>query len=146
MPRGNDKQAQDAQLHELADKFGEGVGNAEELIQANAAARTSDLAAISALPVLQKDTADLDLDKLEGPNGEYVIDASVRGSGRTKGTIVVVEDELGRTKKILIDKTEGAGPKGTRRSSHVAEVEADESSDASASDAPASKPAARGRS
>lgn len=117
MPRGNDKEAA---LHELADQFGEGVGNAEELISANAERRTAELAAISDLPILEDATKELDLDKLEGPNGEYVVDAAVRGSGRTKGTIVVYETEDGRLLKHLSESNyEERGQDGPRRSSHA---------------------------
>lgn len=137
MPRGNDTEAQKVQLHELADQFGGGVGNAEQLIAANSARYTSDLAAISSLPVIQGDTDDLDLDKLEGPDGEYVLDAAVRGSGRTKGTVVVFQDEeTGRMGKALIDKTVGPSPTGKRRSSHQKERGDAEAADKQASSGP----------
>jgi hypothetical protein len=125
MPRGNDKQAQEAQLHELADQFGEGVGNAEALIIANTANRTGELAEVTSLPVLEEDTSELDLDSLEAPDGAYVVDAAVRGSGRTKGTVVVFEDESGRLQKALVDYSKGEAAGGTRRSSHVQEKGAD---------------------
>lgn len=118
MPRGNDNETPEqkaATLHQLADQFGEGVGDAEALINANAAHRTTELAAISTLPVIQDETNELDLDKLKGPNGEYVVDAVVRGAGRTKGTIVVYETEDGRTLKYLessnYDERPSSGPR-----------------------------------
>lgn len=122
--RGQNEEDRSAALHELADQFGEGVGNAEELIAANAARRTADLAAISSLPVIQEETDELDLDKLEGPDGEYIVDAAVRGSGRTRGTVVVFEDENGRQDKALIDSNIGDAPsrqEGPRKSSHAKE-------------------------
>ncbi len=131
-PRGNDKDAQKAQLSELADDFGAGVGNAEALIQANAALRTSELAEISSLPVVQEETEELDLDSLEGPDGEYVLDAAVRGSGRTKGTVVIFEDEQGRIGKHLADYEKGSGASGTRKSSHVKERGETKAADANA--------------
>jgi len=126
--RGQDEQERETNLHELADQFGEGVGNAEELINANAARRTAELATISSLPVLQEATNDFDLDKLEGPDGEYVVDAAVRGAGRTQGTIVVYEDESGRQLKHLVESNVSDQPSfaGTRRSSHVKETGEDE--------------------
>jgi hypothetical protein len=115
----NDKDREEA-LHELADQFGDGVGNAEQLIDANAARRTAELATISTLPLLPTDTEELDLDKLEGPNGEYVVDAAVHGSGRTRGTIVVYEDETGRLHKHLAESTiDESRESGPRRSSHA---------------------------
>jgi hypothetical protein len=123
--RGQNDEDRKEHLHDLADQFGEGVGNAEELINQNAARRTQELAAINDLPVLQDETAELDLDKLEGPDGEYVVDASVRGSGRTKGTVVIYEDESGRLHKHLAESTIDEGPSGPRRSSHAKQAEKD---------------------
>lgn len=143
MPRGNDKEAQETQLHELADQFGEGVGNAEELINANAARRTQELAAISSLPVIQADTDQIDLDKLSGPNGEYVVDAVIRGAGRTKGLIAVYEDEGARTHKFLVESNYADRPSsGIRRSSHAAPAE---EGDAGAADAESGSGSSRGR-
>jgi hypothetical protein len=129
-------------LHKVADQFADGVGNAEQLIDANAARRTADLATVSSLPVIQAETDELDLDDLKGPDGEFVIDASVRGSGRTKGTVVVYEDEFGRVQKWLADANidETGAPvardkDGKRRSSHKKE----RGEDAAKSDAEAGK-------
>lgn len=115
----------EANLHELADQFGEGVGNAEELINANASRRTAELATISSLPVLQAETDELDLDKLEGPDGEYVTDAAVRGAGRTKGLIIVYVDETGREHKHLVESNVGdnVALSGPRKSSHAGKKE-----------------------
>lgn len=103
MPRGNDKEGQEKALHELADEFAANTGNAESLIDANAARRTADLNTVSDLKVDPVATAELDLDSLEGPNGEYVVDAVVRRSGRSSGTIVIYQDENGRLEKHLVD-------------------------------------------
>lgn len=137
--RGQNEQDREQALHELADEFGEGVGNAEELINANARRRTADLATISSLPVLQEPTDTLDLDKLDGPDGEYVVDAAVHGAGATRGTIVIYEDETGRLHKHLSDSNIGdrtaRRQDGPRRSSHAKET----GEDAKASDAAKSK-------
>jgi hypothetical protein len=101
------------------------VGNAEALIIANAANGARRARGGQHLPCSRTDTSELDLDKLEGPDGEYVVDAAVRGSGRTKGTVVVYEDESGRLQKALVDYSKGEGAGGTRRSSHVQEKGAD---------------------
>jgi hypothetical protein len=132
--RGQSEEDRAANLHELADQFGEGVGNAEELIIANTARRTADLAAIGDLPVIQSETDELDLDSLEGPNGEYVVDAAVRGSGRMKGTIVIYEDETGRQHMYLaVSNYDEAPSSGPRRSSHAKEQGEDkEAADAGA--------------
>jgi hypothetical protein len=120
--RGQTDEDREQNLHELADQFGEGVGNAEELIIANSARHTAELATISDLPVIQSETDELDLDKLEGPDGEYVVDASVRGSGRTKGLIVIYEDEGGRQHKHLVESNYDDRPSsGPRKSSHAKE-------------------------
>ncbi|MET0604400.1 MAG: hypothetical protein ABW167_20610 [Baekduia sp.] len=145
MPRGNDKDEQAIALHELGDAFGEGVGNAEELINGNAALRTAELAAISILPVIQADTDALNLDDLEGPNGEYVVDACVRGAGRTKGTIVVFETEDGRTLKHLAesnyDDKPSSGPRRASAASADVDDEDDEAKSAKKTTAPAKTPA-----
>jgi hypothetical protein len=122
MPRGNDKEGQEMALHELADSFGQGAGNAEQLIIANTALRTADLATVSAFKVDPELTAELDLDELEGPNGEYVVDASVRRMGRAQGTVVLFQAGDGRLHKYLyesnLDETRGTlGGEDTRDSS-----------------------------
>jgi|SRR6185436_14009798 hypothetical protein len=105
MPRGNDKDTQEQALHELADDFGKGVGNAEEMIRRNTALRTADLATVSSFPVDDEASSELDLDKVELPDGMdgYVVDAVVRKQGRSQGTVAVVEDDNGRTNKVLVD-------------------------------------------
>lgn len=103
MPRGNDKEAA---LHELADRFGEGTGNAEELIQANLADFSHELLVLSDLPRDEEATAELDIEKMKGPNGEEVVDAAVRGAGRTRGTIVLYEGEDGRRHKHVAEMSE----------------------------------------
>lgn len=121
--RGQNEEDRKSALHELADQFGEGVGNAEELINANAERRTAELNAIQSLPIIQDQTNEIDLDKVKvsGEHGDhYVVDAAWRGSGRTRGLVAIVEDEVGRQHKVLVesnyDDRHAAGP---RRSSHA---------------------------
>lgn len=124
MPRGNDEEGQQSALHDLADDFGQGVGSAEDLILGNAAQREPDLVTVSSFPVDQEATNELDLDKL-AEGDEYVLDAVVRRSGRSSGTIVVFEDEGGRAQKRLADSSlpERKGgqedEEGTRRSTQA---------------------------
>lgn len=112
-------------LHELADQFGEGVGNAEALIEANARRRTADLATIGSLPLLQDKTNELDLDKVKLDEDDlYVLDGAWRGSGRTAGLIVTAEDTGGRLHKILVEHNIDEGrPEGPRKSSHAKNAE-----------------------
>lgn len=118
--RQQNEEDRKANLHELADQFGEGVGNAEELINANAARRTAEIATISALPILQDETNDLDLEKVKADEGLYVVDAAWRGSGRTKGLVATAEDEGGRLHKVLIESSiDQSRQTGPRRSSHA---------------------------
>jgi hypothetical protein len=108
MPRGNDAEAASA---ELADKFSEGKGNAENLIDANNAAHPLELIQASGKKVDDEATAELDIDSLSGPNGEEVLDAAVRGGA----TVIVYEDESGRVQKALLD--DGDDEKKTSKSS-----------------------------
>lgn len=134
MPRGNDKEGQEKALHELGDDFGQGVGNAEALIAANQALRTADLATISSFPVDEEQTTDLDLNGLSGPDGEYVVDAVVRKSGRAQGTVLVYRDDEGRLTKTLADHNleevrgtaDQSASDGPRRSSRAKAAEDDE--------------------
>ncbi len=98
MPRGNDAQAA---LQELADKFGKGVGNAEQLIEANLAMRSVRLAKAEQLPRDDAATAKAHEDlvgKKAGPNGEVVVDAAVRRaqSGGDPITVIVYQADDGR--------------------------------------------------
>jgi hypothetical protein len=142
MPRGNDTEGQKQALHELADEFSTGTaGNAEILIEANAALRTADLATIGGFPVDEEKTAELDLDDLEGPDGEYVVDAVVRTQGRVEGTVVVFADESGRLHKHLAESNleevrnapalaaAGEGPRRASRSRGRASGDASEAKD-----------------
>ena len=147
MPRGNDEEGQQTALHELADQFGTGAGNAESLILGNTALRTGDLATISSFAVDEEATSELDLDSLEGPNGEYVVDAAVRQQGRTRGTVVVYEDESGRLSKYLaesnLEEVRGAGARtlqdGPRRASRAKGREGGDSSPAKSSEGAAQR-------
>jgi hypothetical protein len=113
MPRGNDAEA--AQ-HDLADRFGRGTGNAEELIQANASRYSRELTTLNLLPVDAEATAELDIGSLEGPDGEPVLAAAVRGSGRTSGTVVIYEDEEGRSHKVVQDFDDGSSKRQQKKS------------------------------
>lgn len=119
MPRGNDAQTA---AHELADRFGSGAGNAEELIVAHDAARPRELVAASMKPLDEEATAELELDKLKGPNGEPVVSASVRGGE----VIVAYEDEDGRLHKALPSLYE---EKKSRSSRSKSKAKADDASD-----------------
>lgn len=96
-PRGNDAESA---VHDLADKFGRGVGNAEELIEATLRHRSQLLIKAERLPVDEKATADLDLSKLKGPDGERVVDAKVRGDI----TVIVFEDKRGSYRLAALDE------------------------------------------
>lgn len=143
MPRGNDEEGQKQALHELADNFGAGAGNAEQLIIANATLRTADLATVSEFKVDPELTAELDLDKLSGPNGEYVVDAAVRKLGRSQGTIVLFQGDDGRLHKYLVESnlaetrgdTSGDESGGPRRASSARGKDPD--ADAEKADKPA---------
>lgn len=99
MPRGNDAEAA---LHELADKFGKGVGNADQLIEANLQHHTAALRKAEILPRDPERTAEAkeNLDSLKVPDGHTAIDAAVRGGV----TVVVTEDETGRRHIIALDE------------------------------------------
>lgn len=97
MPRGNDSKAA---LDELADKFGKGVGNAEELIEASLAQRSELLRRAELLPVDPEATRELDINKLKGPDGEKVVSAKVRGGI----TVVVYEDARGGYRLAALDE------------------------------------------
>ena len=123
MPRGNDEEGQKSALHELGDQFGQGVGNAEVLIAANVEQNDPDLQTVSRFPVDQDATDELDLDSLEGPDGELVVDAVVRRQGRSSGTIVAYQSDDGRLHKKLTESNLEAlriggqeDEEGTRRS------------------------------
>jgi hypothetical protein len=87
-------------LHELADKFGQGVGNAEQLIQSNLARMTPELRRAELLPRDPEETAKA-RKKLVGQkkDGHEIKDAAVRGGT----TCVVVEDETGRYHLAALD-------------------------------------------
>jgi hypothetical protein len=97
-PRGNDAEAA---LHELADKFGRGVGNADQLIEASLARSSQALRAAEMLPRHAAATAEQQK-KLIGKkvNGETILDVAVRGGT----TVAVVEAEDGRRFVIALDE------------------------------------------
>jgi hypothetical protein len=111
MPRGNDSSAA---LSELADKFGRGVGNAEELIEATMAQRSQLLSKAEMLPVNGAATQALDKSKLKGPNGEKVVDAKVHGDI----TVIVYEDDRGAFRQAALD-AKGNVSKGGRNDAGV---------------------------
>ena len=98
MPRGNDASAA---LAELADKFGKGVGNAEELIEATLKMRSQELRRAELLPIDHAATDALNLGELSGPNGEPVRSATVRGGT----TVIVYEDSRGAYRLAALDET-----------------------------------------
>lgn len=108
MPRGND---QDAALHELADRFGQGVGNAELLIDASLAANTMALRKAQILPrdeeLTEKALRELreNPEKYKGPEGERVVGIAVRGSAESpeRYTVVVVRDDENRDHVYALD-------------------------------------------
>lgn len=114
MPRGNDAAAA---LKDLADKFGKGVGNAEQLIEANLKMYSQELRRAEILPRDDEATAEVrkDLSKLKGPNGEPVMDAAVRGGT----TVIVYQDEDGRHRLATTEDEpaeQKAKPKGKANS------------------------------
>jgi hypothetical protein len=109
MPRGNDAESA---LHELADRFGKGVGNAEMLIDANLAANTQELREAQLLPRDEEATAEArkEIDKLKGPDGEEVVSVAVRGapdSGR-RIKVIVYRTEEGRDLVAALDEKDNA--------------------------------------
>lgn len=132
MPRGNDSEAAAA---ELADRFSEGRGNAENLIRANNAARPVELIRASEKALDEELTAEYQekLDSLKGPNGEAVVSASVRGI-TSKVLITAYEDENGRIHKdsVLLDDGEQpkkAAKKPARSKAKAADDAAEDSDD-----------------
>lgn len=107
MPRGND---QDAAIHDLADRYGQGVGDAELLIDANLASQTQALRKAQILPRDEEATAEArkNMDKITGPNGEKVVAVAVRGSVESpeRYTVVVVRAEDGRDLTYALDEND----------------------------------------
>jgi hypothetical protein len=103
MPRGNDSAKA---LQELSEKFGQGVGNAEHLIEANLAQYPEELRRAELLPRDPEATDELrkNLGKLKGPHGEEVIDAAVRRApGGQPTTVIVYVTEDGRYHLGVLD-------------------------------------------
>jgi len=97
MPRGNDPAA----LSRLADEYGSNAGNADVLIQANAARFTRELRAAGLLPVDEAATEALDVSKLAvavGADGGQVISYTVRGNYAT----AVIESATGAIRKTAV--------------------------------------------
>ena len=103
MPRGNDESA----ARDLAESVGEGVGNAEQLIEQTYADRTPELEAAQMKSLDEEATAALDISKLSGPNGEEVVSAAVRGGT----TIVVYVDAKGGYSKAVASESKKAASK-----------------------------------
>ena len=102
MPRGNDESA----AHDLVAKHGEGVGNAEKLIEQTYADRTPEFEAAQMKALDEDATAALDISKLSGPNGEPVVSAAVRGGV----TLVVYEDDKGGYSKAIASEQKAKKP------------------------------------
>lgn len=98
MPRGNDSKNA---LHELADKFGRGVGNAERLIEGTLGRNSESLRAAELLPRDHEATKKA-RDQWVGTEIDdcKVIDAAVRGGV----TCCVLEDENGRRWVVALDE------------------------------------------
>jgi hypothetical protein len=105
MPRGNDSEAA---LSDLADRFGQGVGNAEVLIAAAQAMRPQRLRRAEMLPRDDKLTAEArekHVGTKHGPHGSLVIDAAVRRSaGQEPITVIVYRDDSGREHLGVLDE------------------------------------------
>ena len=114
MPRGNDS---DAAAAELADRFKEGLGNAEELIIANNANYPVELIQASEKKIDEEATAEAreNLDSYSGPDGEEAKDVAIRGGV----AVVVYEDEAGRLLKAIVgdEDGQGSGPDAKKKSS-----------------------------
>ncbi|MCX6419317.1 MAG: hypothetical protein NTU50_07895 [Actinobacteria bacterium] len=102
MPRGND----DSAARDLAAKHGEGVGNAEQLIEATQAARSDELDAAQMKSLDVDATAALDPSDFAGPNGEAAVSVAVRGGA----TIVVYEDDKGGYSKCVVGEGKKSRP------------------------------------
>lgn len=107
MPRGNDESA----ARDLAASVGEGVGNAEDLIERTYADRTPELEAAQMKALDEEATAALDISKLSGPNGEEVVSAAVRG-GVT--IVVYVDDKGGYSKAIASEDRKAKKPSASK--------------------------------
>ena len=97
MPRGNDPAAQSR----LADKYGKDAGNADVLIQANAARFTREMRASGLLPVNEEATEALDVSKLAtavGADRGQIVAHAVRGEYAT----AVVSDSNGVVWKTAV--------------------------------------------
>ena len=102
MPAGNDASRA---ASELADKFGTGAGNADEMIQASRAPYQGDLGKAQLLEV---EDVEVDLDVLSKTVGEKsVLSAAVRGPY----IIFVYEDKSGRAQKGCIELSDLEKPK-----------------------------------
>lgn len=101
MPRKSEHLEADPSLaSSLADRFGAGAGNAEQLIQANRLAQSQGLTAATLSPRDDEATAELDRDKVEKQVGATVLDCAVRGDY----IVVVAEDANGRAYKDYLNR------------------------------------------
>jgi len=125
MPAGND--AQNA-LNELADKFGQGTGRAEDLIQANRTRFAGLLGAAQLKQVDAEATEELkeaDVAKSAGVDGDDLLGYTVRGD-----TVVysyVDHDNGGRVEKgaILADSVGKAASTAEKEAAKAADPEAE---------------------
>lgn len=116
MPRGNDKEAASQELASslAADSFAQGLGNAEELIDANNRAHSIDVIKATMKATDEEATAEAreNLDAYSGPNGEDAEDVAVKHGG---AVLVVYEDDTGRLQKNVVsdddDTANGPGAK-----------------------------------
>lgn len=132
MPRGNDPSA----AAELADRYGDGAGNAEALIEANAARFSQELVAAQLLAIDYEASEELDLEKVgkaaDLSDGAVVRSAAVRHGqdDASGGYVTLVYEANGRLGKAALvrdgDKLEN--PSAEVRSSadvHRAALHAD---------------------
>jgi hypothetical protein len=97
MPRGNDAEAA---ARELRDRYGDGVGNAEDVLRSSAVALPSVLREATLKTRDDEASADLDYGKIEKAAGVEgtVVDASVRGGD----TVYVWADDRGALHKGVL--------------------------------------------
>lgn len=108
MPRGNDPTAS----RDVVAQYGEGHGNAEDLIRAHDDRLDAELNKALLKPVDPAATEALDLDSIKPRYGGTIMNAVVRG-----GRLVVVEDVKGHYEKWHDDPPGGGSKRGGRRSS-----------------------------
>lgn len=129
MPAGNDSQAA---ASELADQFGEGAGNADNLIAARRDLYEGDLAKANLAERDEEATAKLDFNEVARKAKTDIKDAAVRGDFVT----YVYTDEDGRDQKGVLSRdkidsaeaTERVGRKNSKKSDTATAADTGDSS------------------